>query len=1356
MWKICKKRLVAISTALLMVFGTVFSAVWPSLNIKASDNGESEAAEDGTNPNLIYLDATFYDYYSDSQVDGAYTDSTGKVVPGEISDAVPAGVVVKKETLQSDPVYGDTYYKEYASVEEAEADCTEAELATLRYGTFESWNNAMLEEDYADSVYDSERWDSKTIEYLYYYPWSSAVGKNESWFRETMANILEQGYYYHYNNGNKLTTTIAWDDYTNGSELKELTINALQSSNTFEYTVPDNSENTVYPLYMGDWGSDFNPNPLWQERYYFMPLVNHVIISSGNENYVTQGLVDSTLSDGTVTQTKNNIDGTKGTAYKLPYFDEEFINSTYDNGLTHGAVYEDLTFPVRTYPSAAGVITYEYDSSLDSSYINVDDDGTASMEYTGYGDVNTQVLDRYKNKPSFLPFNTPEESSSNSLNYGFGAKIEFEYNIKNAGDSTQAGTVKNGQVYGTDGNLEDLYFGFSGDDDVWVFVDGKLVLDMGGIHEKSTGSIDFANYTSTVKGIKSLYSIRNNSKNIMGYESLEDYDNTNKKYVDFFELIKTKLSDSSVSDVWNGWNGSYEYNSYNTTESISLSDLGLDVLGEGEHTLTIFYMERGKVESNFSMKTNLPITQSSNRVVVDENVDVEGVNSEFLDIVESEIENTVFEVQVNKESYAKLSSSDQGKIFLKLTDDLAAKCVDGVPWVWLGVKNNYTYWALKMEPVAGEEDLYVLDLEEYIDNQEYRYQYFGAAEDGYDIVQIQFYDGTSNWKYWQTNNINLIKFGYLYELGTITQNSQINDTIINSTSIESLTSTDGTVNNGILTIDPNDTIFIKSEYFKNNGYANSMLNLQISGVKEIEDGEYYIGNNKVTIDGNEYYYFYSPGLAENLQNSISPSINFIRRYYGGTIQYFSLSDSAAGKIYDYNSTNGVTEISGVTIEPFTVDLTEDTFVFVFPENNEQWPTDKGVYMHAWNISNGNGINIYSSYAWPGFNITNNVITTADGKKYYYFHYDGLSAMVEYSINNGSNPGIIFSSSDGWEQTLYAQTSNIEGDNLQSDLVYELKVDYKNWYNTSLKPYLLTTEYVPNELAATGGLLSLKAKGYTTADTDIYEKEMIDQFTSTLGAQAVQTADDRFITTYKITDMTGTDGNYVDNNVIKSSTTGLAAGDGRTTQSDAFQVYNSVETVRADSSAMINVHVSFLNTVKTNSLSITKKLVKDGKETTKSDEEFKFILKFSNVFNSGSTETLYNGVYTINGQKYTAKDGVIIIKAGQTAVISGIPYDTKYTLSEITDGLEEKGYSFVKAEASNVDALVANNTIAERLIETDAEITYTNEDLRVDISEEGTDIPVGDANPFVPLCVMSALSGAVLVVKATYLKRKRVF
>lgn len=114
---------------------------------------------------------------------------------------------------------------------------------------------------------------------------------------------------------------------------------------------------------------------------------------------------------------------------------------------------------------------------------------------------------------------------------------------------------------------EKIVFDFSGDDDVWVFVDGKLVLDLGGIHNRIDGNINFADGTWSIKPT---------------YHAGED---------DLAEDLSSNSSANSSGILW---------------EKLGINSIA-DFAAVEDHTLTIFYLERGAGASNCEIKFNMPM-----------------------------------------------------------------------------------------------------------------------------------------------------------------------------------------------------------------------------------------------------------------------------------------------------------------------------------------------------------------------------------------------------------------------------------------------------------------------------------------------------------------------------------------------------------------------------------------------------------------------------------------------------------------------------------------------------------------------------------------------------------------------------
>lgn len=169
-------------------------------------------------------------------------------------------------------------------------------------------------------------------------------------------------------------------------------------------------------------------------------------------------------------------------------------------------------------------------------------DGT----YTVRGESGAQI------PVGFVPFNSYDEnnqiiSPDGPFDHHFGLTLSTNFKMP-----------KDAVV-----NDEDMVFDFTGDDDVWVFIDGVLVLDMGGVHGKRSGAINFKTGEVTVDSVASSVPGRPASIDTIGPAS-------------------------TMADIF------------------AKQGLTFDNSENSKHSLSLFYVERGGHESNLSMKFNLP------------------------------------------------------------------------------------------------------------------------------------------------------------------------------------------------------------------------------------------------------------------------------------------------------------------------------------------------------------------------------------------------------------------------------------------------------------------------------------------------------------------------------------------------------------------------------------------------------------------------------------------------------------------------------------------------------------------------------------------------------------------------------
>ena len=267
-----------------------------------------------------------------------------------------------------------------------------------------------------------------------------------------------------------------------------------------------------------------------------------------------QGLAGNTLSS-----TSKNENGcgyllTADGSSNMPLFDYDKLKS---NSNVASNVYEGLNFPFNE-STFNGITTYSYDSFTDKN--RVIDAVSEDFKVDKYSNA-TVGLD---NGVGFFPFDN-SDSNKNANKYGFGTEFDIDFYMSETGTLTAA-----------DGTQKDITFNFSGDDDVWVYVDGVLVLDLGGAHKVSSGSINFSD-------MKVIYKAAVDSSDNINSRTFEPKTNdtyaTNKDYVTTVDLAKIFKANGA------------EFNNKNSSK---------------KHTLQMFYMERGSFDSNCSVSFNLP------------------------------------------------------------------------------------------------------------------------------------------------------------------------------------------------------------------------------------------------------------------------------------------------------------------------------------------------------------------------------------------------------------------------------------------------------------------------------------------------------------------------------------------------------------------------------------------------------------------------------------------------------------------------------------------------------------------------------------------------------------------------------
>lgn len=333
----------------------------------------------------------------------------------------------------------------------------------------------------------------------------------------------------------------------------------------------------------------------------------------GRLSFVKNTLVNGYPSIKAGTYTSYNTSGTY-TDESLAYL---FNNDSQANGRQKGkAVYNDVKglfqlqkgyYVYDSYGSRGNYAVYNYTTNSFDVY------NKAGVYKGGVSDANLG---------QFFPFDSADKvfdekgnslspkqiiDGSTSLNHHFGMSMTTEFVQPTNGKTT-------------DGN--DMIFEFSGDDDVWVYIDGVLVGDLGGIHEKATLEINFAT----------------------GAVHVGHVDNAN-------DPEKT-IQDTTIKAMFQAAGADTSNRRFS----------GNTFLNSSKHTLSFFYLERGAGASNMSLKFNLTTLPSSEVEKVDQNG--EAVQDAKFALYQSDAS-----WKTQGDPIAQGTTDDKGRLVLLKSDD---------------------------------------------------------------------------------------------------------------------------------------------------------------------------------------------------------------------------------------------------------------------------------------------------------------------------------------------------------------------------------------------------------------------------------------------------------------------------------------------------------------------------------------------------------------------------------------------------------------------------------------------------------------------------------------------------------------
>lgn len=303
---------------------------------------------------------------------------------------------------------------------------------------------------------------------------------------------------------------------------------------------------------------------------------------------VAQGIVGKNLDDGNLITSYTNENGDP---VKVPFFNED----AYPNQSKYMRFYNNLQFPFTKTTNDKGVSTYSFDSAKNTVYYDYDNKKIVRKDDLKIHDASKD------NSIGYFPFNStdPDQSAKDNLNYGFGTQFTIPFTVTETGKNV-------------DGS--EMEFNFTGDDDVWVYIDGALVLDMGGAHNKAEGKINFAKQEATIRTGTSNAKL-GNSHTVGGRTPAEPNGNTTVKFENI--MVKKSGSEPVTLDKYMKKSGTV-------------------------HELKMYYMERGMWNSNMSISYSFVPLPSG--LTLSKTLDTTDVNAGLKNAVQG-LDNFDFKIQ---------------------------------------------------------------------------------------------------------------------------------------------------------------------------------------------------------------------------------------------------------------------------------------------------------------------------------------------------------------------------------------------------------------------------------------------------------------------------------------------------------------------------------------------------------------------------------------------------------------------------------------------------------------------------------------------------------------------------------------
>ena len=369
-----------------------------------------------------------------------------------------------------------------------------------------------------------------------------------------------------------------------------------------------------YPIYTGHFqpggGTNFSDiattlNLFGYDKFKRFMAINNSQYNEDPQNndnnhtyYAYQGLVKDTTSTGKATGEPL----LKGTGAVEPHFNKEFLLGKNSKNAKLGEVYDNVAFPFtkkQIFGEDQGVDYWCFDSKDTTLYLKQNSEQNSDSKYflqsqsanNRESSKNVSASSNPKDPYGYFPFNeTAKPGVFSTYNYGFGTKLQMDFTL------TDDGMVETEKADRTTEKTSIKFF-FSGDDDVWVFIDGQLALDVGGAHGEVSGLLEFGKADEKNNSVTAYV-----SRVKTGGTSDKDKDEKNVK-----SAVKTVTYNGEVINFY--------------AQGTTLNDLDKGK----KHTLTMYYMERGMWESNMAVAFNFP---DNNELQVQKEVDLTNVTDD--------------------------------------------------------------------------------------------------------------------------------------------------------------------------------------------------------------------------------------------------------------------------------------------------------------------------------------------------------------------------------------------------------------------------------------------------------------------------------------------------------------------------------------------------------------------------------------------------------------------------------------------------------------------------------------------------------------------------------------------------------